>query len=176
MADLAKSVRENVPGEFFVDTTCIDCDACRQIAPSVFGEAAENSFVRRQPTDAAERRSAWHALLSCPTGSIGTTGSESPKAALGDFPLEVDSPVYYCGFNSPKSYGGNSYFVQHPAGNWLVDAPKFLSPLVRRLEKLGGIRYIFLTHRDDIADAARYARHFDARRIIHRREHSAVPD
>jgi ferredoxin len=48
MANLKKRVPENVPGDFFVDSTCIDCDACRQIAPAVFGEAAETSFVKRQ--------------------------------------------------------------------------------------------------------------------------------
>ncbi len=37
MANPRKLVPENVPGDFFVDSTCIDCDACRQIAPSVFG-------------------------------------------------------------------------------------------------------------------------------------------
>ena len=36
MANVKKRVRENVPGDFFVDSTCIDCDACRQIAPAVW--------------------------------------------------------------------------------------------------------------------------------------------
>ena len=49
MANPKKRVPENVPGDFFVDSTCIDCDACRQIAPTVFGEAAETSFVKAQP-------------------------------------------------------------------------------------------------------------------------------
>src|SRR6516164_9528503 len=48
MANLRKRVPENAPGDFFVDSTCIDCDACRQIAPSVFGEAEETSFVKAQ--------------------------------------------------------------------------------------------------------------------------------
>ena len=39
MANLEKRLPENVPGDFFVDSTCIDCDACRQIAPAVFGDA-----------------------------------------------------------------------------------------------------------------------------------------
>ncbi len=30
MADPKKRVLENVPGDFFVDSTCIDCDACRK--------------------------------------------------------------------------------------------------------------------------------------------------
>jgi glyoxylase-like metal-dependent hydrolase (beta-lactamase superfamily II)/ferredoxin len=175
MANAKKRVPENVPGDFFVDSTCIDCDACRQIAPLVFGEAAETSFVKAQPVSSADRRQALRALLSCPTGSIGCLGDDDVRAVMEDFPLVVEEPVYYCGYNSPKSYGGNSYFVRHPAGNWLIDSPKFVTPLVRRLEALGGIAHIFLTHRDDVADAGRYADHFHSRRIIHRDELSSQP-
>lgn len=175
MANPKKRVLENVPGDFFVDSTCIDCDACRQIAPAVFGEAAETSYVKAQPATGTDRRRALQALLACPTGSIGCLGDYDVKAVTADFPLLIDGPVFYCGYNSPKSYGGNSYFVRHPAGNWLIDAPKFVTPLVRRLETLGGIAHIFLTHRDDVADADRYASHFRSRRIIHRDELSSQP-
>src|SRR5690242_3896911 len=123
MANFQKRVPDNVPGDFFVDSTCIDCDACRQIAPAVFGEAGDTSFVRVQPQTIRDRRAALHALLSCPTGSIGSLGHENPKLAMGDFPLLIAEPVYYCGFNSPKSFGGNSYFVRHRDGNWLIDSP-----------------------------------------------------
>lgn len=176
MANLRKRVPENVPGDFFVDSTCIDCDACRQIAPSVFGEAAATSFVKAQPVSRPERRQALRALLACPTGSIGCRGDDDVKEVMEDFPLVIEEPVYYCGYNSPKSYGGNSYFIRQPAGNWLIDSPKFVTPLVRRLETLGGIAHIFLTHRDDVADAQRYAAHFGSRRIIHRQELSSQPD
>ena len=87
----------------------------------------------------------------------------------------IEGPVYYCGYNSPKSYGGNSYFLRHSAGNWLIDSPKFVAPLVRQLEALGGISSIFLTHRDDVADAEKFAQHFGSRRIIHRDELSSQP-
>lgn len=175
MANPRKRVPENAAGDFFVDSTCIDCDACRQIAPSVFGEAAETSFVKAQPVSGIQRRQALQALLACPTGSIGCIGDDDVKAVMQDFPLVVEEPVFYCGYNSPKSYGGNSYFIRHSRGNWLIDSPKFVSPLVRRLEALGGIAHIFLTHRDDVADAERFARHFQARRIIHREELSSQP-
>src|SRR5262249_35468569 len=125
MANPRKRVPDNVPGDFFVDSTCIDCDACRQIAPAVFGQAPVTSFVHTQPTTATERGRALRALLACPTGSIGTLGDDDPKAAMKDFPLLLEEPVYYCGYNSPKSYGGNSYFIRHLAGNWLIDSPKF---------------------------------------------------
>jgi glyoxylase-like metal-dependent hydrolase (beta-lactamase superfamily II) len=95
---------------------------------------------------------------------------------MADFPLHLEDAVYYTGFNSPKSYGGNSYFIRHAAGNWLIDSPKYLPHLVRRFEDLGGMRYIFLTHRDDVAEAHKYAQHFDGQRVIHRAELSAQPD
>lgn len=41
MANLGKRVPENAPGDFFVDSTCIDCDTCRQVAPAVFGQATD---------------------------------------------------------------------------------------------------------------------------------------
>jgi glyoxylase-like metal-dependent hydrolase (beta-lactamase superfamily II)/ferredoxin len=174
MANRLKVVPENAAGDFFVDTTCIDCDTCRQLAPAVFAEAADHAFVHSQPATPADRRAALHALVCCPTGSIG--GGDRPQSVMDDFPLLLEEPVSYCGFNSPHSYGGNSYFVRHPAGNWLIDAPKFQPRLVRRLEALGGVAHIFLTHQDDVADAQLYARQFGSRRIIHRNELSAQPD
>jgi glyoxylase-like metal-dependent hydrolase (beta-lactamase superfamily II) len=90
--------------------------------------------------------------------------------------MELAPGVFYCGFNSRKSFGGNSYFVEHPQGNWLVDSPRFIEHLARRFADRGGIRYIFLTHRDDIADASKWAERFRAIRIIHRFELASQPD
>jgi hypothetical protein len=33
MADYKKRVPNNLAGKFFVDSTCINCDTCRQLAP-----------------------------------------------------------------------------------------------------------------------------------------------
>lgn len=176
MADVRKRVPEDVPGDFFVDSTCIDCDTCRQLAPAVFAEGDEYAYVHHQPQTPEDRRQALRALVSCPTGSIGSQGGERPATVLGDFPLPVEGPVFYCGFTSPKSYGGSSYFVRHEDGNWLIDAPKFQPRLVSRFEEMGGIATIFLTHRDDVADARLYAERFGSRRIIHRDELLAQPD
>jgi len=174
MADRTKQVPENIPGEFFVDSTCIDCDTCRQIAPATFAEAAAYSFVHRQPETPGEVRAALQALVACPTASIGA--ERSARDAAHDFPIQVEDEVYYCGFASEKSFGGSSYFVRHPEGNWLIDSPRWTSQLVRKFHEAGGIRRIFLTHRDDVADAAKYAREFGSERIIHRLEKSAQPD
>ena len=173
MADRRKQVPENVAGEFFVDSTCIDCDTCRQLAPATFAEAADYSYVRQQPQSAAEVRAAFEALVACPTASIGARSSAREAAA--DFPIQVEDEVSYCGFTSASSFGGSSYFVRHPRGNWLIDSPRWTAHLVRRFHEAGGVRYIFLTHRDDVADAAKYAREFGSERIIHKFERQAQP-
>ena len=175
LAERAKSVVENVPGDFFVDETCIDCDACRQLASHVFADAGGHSYVSHQPATSEQRRAAFRALVACPTASIGSSDTNGARDAVRDFPLELEDGVFYCGFNSEKSYGGNSYFVRRASGNWMIDSPRFTQPLVRAIEKLGGIRHIFLTHRDDVADAAKWAARFGAGRIIHRHELRSQP-
>jgi glyoxylase-like metal-dependent hydrolase (beta-lactamase superfamily II)/ferredoxin len=175
MAERSQAVAENAPGPFFVDASCIDCDTCRQLAPATFADGGSHSYVRLQPRNPVEERAALHALLACPTASIGTADKTGVAAARDDFPMALDANVYFCGFNSPKSYGSNSYFIEHPQGNWLVDSPRFVESLARRLADRGGLRYIFLTHRDDVADAEKWAARFGATRIIHRLELSAQP-
>ncbi len=166
MADRSHSVPQNVEGPVFVDTTCIDCDTCRQLAPTVFGETDDYSFVKLQPRDPAEELAAMRALVACPAGSIGTADKRLIAEAVAEFPLMLADGVSYCGFNSPKSFGGNSYFLEHPGGNWLIDSPRYIEHLARRFEEKGGVRYIFLTHRDDVADAHKYAKRFRAERIV----------
>lgn len=175
MANVKNRLATNVLGDFFVDSTCINCDTCRQIASDVFCDTGSYSSVQSQPHDDEQLRRATRALLACPTGSIGTTGRNIAKEVLDDFPLELEPGVYYCGFNSEKSFGGNSYFVTRPDGNWLIDSPRFFPHLVNRFTAMGGIQNIFLTHRDDVADAHLYAKKFGARRIIHREELDSQP-
>ncbi len=178
MADRAKRLPANVDGDFFVDETCINCDTCRQLAPTSFREEGDYSAVVRQPEGDAQLHQAYQALLACPVGSIGTVRSEKPRlqAARASFPIHLEGGVYYCGFNSEKSFGGNSFFIQHPEGNWLIDSPRYLKQLVEAFEQKGGIKYIFLTHEDDVADSGKYAKQFEASRIIHRADADAVPD
>lgn len=178
MADLKHKVLDNVDGEFFVDTTCIDCDTCRELAPATFADNGTHSFVQRQPSDAVERRAALRALVACPTGSIGASGSRKDEiaAAALDFPLEVTDGVAYCGYASPDSFGASSYFIADPRGNWLVDAPRWNRRLEQHFESRGGLAYIFLTHRDDIADSARWSERFGAARVIHEGDLDALPE
>lgn len=165
---------QNVSGDFYVDSTCIDCDTCRWMTPEVFNRTAEQSVVYHQPADEAERLRALQALLACPTASIGTV--EKPKDikdAQLSFPILVDENVYHCGYHSENSYGAASYLIQRQGGNVLVDSPRWAPPLVKRLEEMGGIRYLYLTHRDDVADHQKFQEHFGCDRILHADEINA---
>lgn len=168
MAHLAERRSQNVNGEFYVDSTCIDCDTCRWMAPEVFHRVDEQSAVYHQPTNETERLRSLQALLSCPTASIGTTDKPKDiKQAQENFPILVDENVYHCGYHAENSFAATSYLIQLPEGNILVDSPRFTPPLVKRLEEMGGVRYMYLTHKDDVADHEKYNEHFKCDRILH---------
>ncbi|KAL2635210.1 hypothetical protein R1flu_006689 [Riccia fluitans] len=169
---------QNVDGEFYVDRSCIDCDTCRWMAPDVFRRAGEQSAVYNQPSTPESRLRSLQALVSCPTGSIRTvTPSKDVLQAQDTFPLPIHEDlrgVYHCGFHSEKSFAASSYFIQRQDGNILVDSPRFSERLAKRLEELGGVRYMFLTHKDDVADHKRWQKRFNCERILHAIE--VVPD
>ena len=170
MASLTRRYPDNASGDFYVDSTCIDCDACRRIAPSVFAEASDHSYVSQQPASEAERRRALMALVACPTGSIGTASRQDVRPALAAFPEPVAENVLFCGFTSSDSFGAWSYFVERPEGNVLVDSPRAVNRLLKNFGERGGVATMFLTHRDDVADHEKFARQFSCERILHERD------
>jgi glyoxylase-like metal-dependent hydrolase (beta-lactamase superfamily II) len=139
----------------------------------MFGEVEDQAVVVRQPASAEEARDAARAMLACPTGSIGVEGEKPPTEGL--FPEHLEEGVFYCGFTSRDSFGANAYFAQRPEGNLLVDSPRFVPPLVRAFEEGGGLAQVLLTHRDDVADAERYAKRFGSRVWIHEWDGNAAP-
>lgn len=170
MPDLRNRRRQNIEGAFFVDSSCIDCDACRWIAPDTFHAADGQSAVHSQPRTPQAQLAALQALVSCPTASIGLTDKHvlaGTKAALASLPRPVDGNVYHCGFHAESSFGAASWFIQRPEGNVLVDSPRFAMPLVKRIEAMGGIKTLFLSHIDDVADHAKWAAHFKCERVMH---------
>jgi glyoxylase-like metal-dependent hydrolase (beta-lactamase superfamily II)/ferredoxin len=174
MAHLTQRRPENVSGDFYVDSTCIDCDTCRWMAPETFTDIGDQSAVHHQPTTAADRLRAMQALLACPTASIGTMEKPTDiKAAQASIPIPVIENIYHCGYHAESSFGAASYLIQRPEGNVLVDSPRFTPPLVKQLEEMGGIRYLYLTHRDDVADHQKYQQHFQCDRILHQDEMNA---
>ncbi len=168
MAHLAHRRSENIPGDLYVDDSCIDCDTCRWMAPTVFNRSGTQSVVYHQPQAAAERLLAMQALLSCPTASIGTVAKPTDiRQVQASLPALIAENVYHCGYHSEQSYGAASYLIQLPTGNILVDSPRFTPPLVKRIAALGGVKYLYLTHRDDVADHQKFHDYFGCTRILH---------
>lgn len=78
MADRNNKPAENVPGAYYVDDTCIDCDLCRSNSPDFFTRNDDGgyTYVERQPVTPEEVLQAEECRLACPTESIGNDGSE----------------------------------------------------------------------------------------------------
>ncbi|MFN3412522.1 MAG: ferredoxin [Thermoanaerobaculum sp.] len=78
MADKTNKVALNVPGKWYVDTSCIDCDVCRTTAPNNFraNEDEGYSYVYKQPETPEEEAQCQEAKASCPVEAIGDDGDE----------------------------------------------------------------------------------------------------
>jgi len=170
MANIQLRLPQNVPGDFFVDSTCIDCDTCSQLAPTIFHDHGEQCSVYHQPETEAETRLALMSLVACPTGSIGTVEKHDAHIGIDAFPWHIDENVYFCGFTAESSFGAWSYLIVRPeseGGNLLIDSPRFATQLVKRIESLGGVRQMLLTHRDDVADHQLFRNRFGCERVMH---------
>ena len=77
MANSGERLVENIPGRYYVDSSCTDCDMCRGYAPDFFRREDTLGFsvVYRQPVTPEEVRQAEEALSDCPSGSIGNDGA-----------------------------------------------------------------------------------------------------
>ena len=76
MADNTDKVANNVDGQFYVDSNCIDCDLCRQTAPDNFARNEDDgySFVSKQPESDEEHQACLDAMEECPVEAIGDDG------------------------------------------------------------------------------------------------------
>ena len=115
----------------------------------------------------------WRAAVACPTQSIRNREAKRPAKSV--FPHELTPGVLAMGNNSSKSFGAHSYLVQREDGNLLTDSPRFQNSLAAHVDDLGGIAHVLLTHRDDVADADKWAERYGARVWIHEAEAEAAP-
>ena len=79
MADPKDKFEDNVPGPYFVDTSCIDCDVGRDTAPANFtrNEEGQYSYVCKQPATPEEAAACAEALISCPVEAIGDDAAQA---------------------------------------------------------------------------------------------------
>lgn len=177
MASLQQRLPENVPGDFFVDSTCIDCDTCSQLAPSIFRDHGDQCSVYHQPESSDETQKAMMALVACPTGSIGSTEKHDPHIGIDAFPYQLAENVYFCGFTSEDSFGAWSYLITRPdaeGGNVLIDSPRYATVLFKRIDALGGVSRMLLSHIDDVADHEMFRERYGCERIMHADDRAAA--
>jgi glyoxylase-like metal-dependent hydrolase (beta-lactamase superfamily II)/ferredoxin len=180
MARPSLRLAANRPGAFYVDSTCIDCGTCWRWDPDHFAPSGTTAHVHRQPEGEKETHRALLALQACPVAAIGAPSDLLRRTPADGFPALLTrhpaGDVYYCGWASRKSFGASSYLVVRPGGNLLIDSPRFNAALARRIEALGGLEAIVLSHRDDVADQDRWAAEFGCTRWIHAADADAAPD
>ena len=171
-ADLAHP--KNAAGNWFVDTRCIRCDAARNWAPDLIDMDSDGrSFVAYQPVGEEQEAALWRAAAGCPTRSIGN--HQQTREPTDVFPYQLTQGVFALGNNALSSFGAHSYLVARPDGNMMIDSPRFSRPLAARVDELGGVAHVLLTHRDDVADAARWAERYGARVWIGDADSDAAP-
>jgi ferredoxin len=76
MANFADRIPENASGPYYVDSSCIACDQCRDLAPEFFSRHEESglSIVHRQPESAEDIARVEDILATCASSSIGNDG------------------------------------------------------------------------------------------------------
>ena len=135
--------------------------------------------MQRQPQSEAEVREALQALQACPVAAIGTTSELMLRMPADGHPILITrhpaGEVLYSGWASRRSFGASSWLIVRPGGNVLIDSPRWSAPLARRMEALGGLATIVLSHRDDVADHARWAGAFGCERWIHQADADTAP-
>lgn len=83
MAFLEDKLRDNVPGKFYVDKQCIDCDVCRDTSPANFtrNDNAGYSYLYKQPETQEELDLCDEAMMACPVEAIGDDGAGANSRA-----------------------------------------------------------------------------------------------
>ena len=170
----------NAPGPVAVNSRCINCGTCWAFDPQHFAPSGEQAHVYCQPSGGEAIERTRLASIACPVAAIQLAPGLVVSAPASGFPTPITrhscGEVFYCGWASPLSFGASSWFIRRPDGNVLVDSPRWSAPLARLLQQLGGVRWLLLTHRDDVADHQRWAQQFGCERWIHAADADAAPE
>ncbi len=76
---------------------------------------------------------------------------------------------------SSTTYGGKGFLVTGPKYNLMVDTPAFTPRVLDAVRIVGGLRYVLLSHRDEIGEIADLHRSTGGAVIMHRSEADLVP-
>ena len=76
MATFSERYPKNLPGRYYIDADCTDCDLCRELAPQNIRRDDEHgySYVYRQPVTPEEIALCEEGVEGCPTSAVGNDG------------------------------------------------------------------------------------------------------
>jgi ferredoxin len=68
----------NVPGKYYINDQCLDCDLCRETAPNNIrrDDRTGISYVYKQPTTPEEVARVEEGVGGCPTEGVGNDGDK----------------------------------------------------------------------------------------------------
>lgn len=69
---MARKIPENADGRFYVDTNCINCSLCPEIAKDIFATNHDEGYeyVKKQPQNDAELRLVQEVIRLCPASAV----------------------------------------------------------------------------------------------------------
>ncbi|MDM8536765.1 ferredoxin [Desulfobacterales bacterium HSG17] len=69
---MVKKLPQNVHGRFYVDTNCINCSLCPEIAPDIFATNHDEGYeyIKKQPENEAELKLVAEVIRLCPTSAV----------------------------------------------------------------------------------------------------------
>jgi glyoxylase-like metal-dependent hydrolase (beta-lactamase superfamily II) len=118
-------------------------------------------------------RSSIHADPAPDKAALAAAAASLPGPVPGVLPqAQGGPPVLYCGLTAGAAFGASAYLLLRGPGrgNVLIDSPRFDKGLAARILAHGPVDFMFLTHRDDVADHAAWAGALACPRIIHAKE------
>ncbi|WP_437679171.1 MBL fold metallo-hydrolase [Sorangium sp. So ce131] len=152
----------------------LDGDVQRRGPAVLEGTYDEGSFtgVLRQPQSLVDLAAARSAVGSCPVNALRLTRPAAGvrPGALGapfsTWPRRLEDDVWVLGHPSRDNVSATAYFIERPGGGVLIDLPEPSDAIFRFLEQRGGVRWIFLTHRDHVAHHVEFAARFPGSRRV----------
>lgn len=69
---MAEKIPQNVNGRFYVDTNCINCSLCPEIARDIFATNHDEGYeyIKKQPQNAAELELVKEVIRLCPANAV----------------------------------------------------------------------------------------------------------
>ena len=114
-----------------------------------------------------------HADPAPDKAALAAAAASLPGPVPGVLPqAQGGPPALYCGMTAGSAFGASAYLLIRGGGkgNVLVDSPRFDKGLASRILAHGPVDFMFLTHRDDVADHAAWGKALKCPRIIHEEE------